>query len=302
MSDQPASPSTPDTPTSGEAAEDLPEQMRVRRAKRDALLESGTDAYPVTVTRTHSLAQIRQQYAELPVDHATGDVASVTGRVMFMRNTGKLCFATLQEGDGTQLQAMLSLNSLGAERLNDWKRLVDLGDQVCVTGEIITSRRGELSVMASGWQMAAKALRPLPVAHKPLSEETRVRQRYVDLIMRPQAQQMVRTRAAVVRSLRDSFHERGFIEVETPMLQPLKGGAAARPFVTHSNAMDTDLYPADRAGALPEALCGRRHRQGLRDQPQLPQRGRRLHPLPRVRDAGVLPGLGRLQLDGGAAA
>ncbi len=241
MSDQPASPSTP--PTSGDAAaEDLPEQMRVRRAKRDALLESGTDAYPVSVTRTHTLAQIRQAYADLPVDHATGDMASVTGRVMFVRNTGKLCFATLQEGDGTQLQAMLSLNTLGAERLDDWKRLVDLGDQVCITGEIITSRRGELSVLGSSWQMAAKALRPLPVAHKPLSEETRVRQRYVDLIMRPRAQEMVRTRATVIRSLRDSFHERGFIEVETPMLQPLKGGAAARPFVTHSNSMDTDLF------------------------------------------------------------
>src|SRR5262249_36603161 len=103
-------------------------------------------------------------------------------------------------------------------------------------------RRGELSVLASHWQMAAKALRPLPVAHKPLSEETRVRQRYLDLIMRPQALDMVRTRANVVRSLRDSFHERGFIEVETPMLQLLQGGATARPFVTHSHALDTDLF------------------------------------------------------------
>ncbi|MEU0765198.1 amino acid--tRNA ligase-related protein, partial [Streptomyces microflavus] len=151
-------------------------------------------------------------------------------------------FATLRDGDGTELQAMLSLDRVGAERLDAWKRLVDLGDHVGVTGEVITSRRGELSVLADEWAVTAKALRPLPVAHKPLSEEARVRQRYVDLVVRPQARQMVRTRAAAVRSLRDSLHGQGFIEVETPMLQLLHGGAAARPFVTHSNALGTDLY------------------------------------------------------------
>ena len=107
---------------------------------------------------------------------------------------------------------------------------------------MITSRRGELSVFATRWQITSKALRPLPVAHKPMSEEARVRQRYVDLIMRPQARETVRTRATVVRSVRDTLHERGFVEVETPMLQPLHGGATARPFVTHSNALDIDLY------------------------------------------------------------
>ncbi|GAA1754199.1 lysine--tRNA ligase [Luedemannella helvata] len=221
--------------------DDLPEQMRVRREKRAALLADG-EAYPVSVNRTHTLAELRAAYADLPTDTATGDKVSVTGRVMFVRNTGKLCFATLREGDGTELQAMLSLDRVGADALDRWKRLVDLGDLVEVSGEVITSRRGELSVLADTWAMAAKSLRPLPVAHKPMSEEARVRQRYVDLIMRPQARDMVRTRAAVVRSLRDSFHGRGFIEAETPMLQLLHGGAAARPFVTHSNALDTDLY------------------------------------------------------------
>jgi lysyl-tRNA synthetase class 2 len=221
--------------------DDLPEQMRVRREKRAALLADG-EAYPVGVARTHTLAQLREQYADLPTDTATGDRAAVTGRVMFIRNTGKLCFATLREGDGTELQAMLSLDRVGADGLDRWKRLVDLGDLVEVAGEVITSRRGELSVLADSWTMAAKSLRPLPVAHKPMSEEARVRQRYVDLIMRPQARDMVRTRAAVVRSLRESFHRRGYIEAETPMLQLMHGGAAARPFVTHSNALDTDLY------------------------------------------------------------
>ncbi|WP_433345136.1 lysine--tRNA ligase [Micromonospora sp. CA-111912] len=223
-------------------ADDLPEQMKVRREKRDRMLAEGVEPYPVGYPRTSTLAEIREKYADLPTDTATGDRASVTGRVIFVRNTGKLCFATLRDGDGTELQAMLSLDRVGAKRLEDWKRLVDLGDHVGVTGEVITSRRGELSVLVEQWAVTAKALRPLPVAHKPLSEEARVRQRYVDLVVRPQARQMVRTRAAVVRSLRDSLHRQDFIEVETPMLQLLHGGAAARPFVTHSNALNTDLY------------------------------------------------------------
>ncbi|MEU5906329.1 lysine--tRNA ligase [Micromonospora sp. NPDC047527] len=223
-------------------ADDLPEQMKVRREKRDRMLAEGIEPYPVGFSRTTTLAEIRAKYADLATDTATGDQVSVTGRVIFVRNTGKLCFATLRDGDGTELQAMLSLDRVGPERLEAWKRLVDLGDHVGVTGEVITSRRGELSVLAERWDMTAKALRPLPVAHKPLSEEARVRQRYVDLIVRPQARQMVRTRAAAVRSLRDSLHGQGYIEVETPMLQLLHGGAAARPFVTHSNALSTDLY------------------------------------------------------------
>jgi lysyl-tRNA synthetase class 2 len=223
-------------------ADDLPEQMKVRREKRDRMLAEGVEPYPVGFPRTTTLIEVRERYADLPTDTATGDRVAVTGRVIFVRNTGKLCFATLRDGDGTELQAMLSLDRVGVQRLDDWKRLVDLGDHVGVTGEVITSRRGELSVLADEWAVTAKALRPLPVAHKPLSEEARVRQRYVDLIVRPQARQMVRTRAAAVRSLRDSLHGQGFIEVETPMLQLLHGGAAARPFVTHSNALGTDLY------------------------------------------------------------
>jgi lysyl-tRNA synthetase class 2 len=229
-------------PAPAEPVDDLPEQMRVRREKRDRLLAEGVEPYPVGYPRTASLAEIRARYAELATDISSGDTVSVTGRVIFVRNSGKLCFATLRDGDGTELQAMISLDRVGPERLDDWKRQVDLGDHVGVTGEVITSRRGELSVLADSWMITAKALRPLPVAHKPLSEEARVRQRYVDLIVRPQARQIVRTRAAAVRSMRDWLHARSFIEVETPMLQLLHGGATARPFVTHSNALSTDLY------------------------------------------------------------
>jgi lysyl-tRNA synthetase, class II len=220
----------------------MPEQIKVRRAKRDRMLAAGKSPYPVAVPRTATMAEIRARYADLPTDTASGDRAAIAGRVIFIRNGGKLCFATLRDGDGTELQAMLSLDKVGAEALDEWKHVVDLGDLVSVTGEVITSRRGELSVLADSWAMSAKALRPLPVAHKPLSEETRVRQRYVDLIVRPQARDIVRARATTVRSLRESLFQRNYLEVETPMLQLLHGGATARPFVTHSNALDMDLY------------------------------------------------------------
>ncbi len=222
--------------------DDLPEQLRIRREKRAGLIERGIEPYPVSVARTKSLKEIRTKYVDLAIDIATGDIESLTGRIIFKRDTGKLCFATLREGDGTELQAMLSLDKVGEEILNAWKSDVDLGDIVSVTGEIITSKRGELSILANSWSMAAKSLRPLPNDHKPMSEETRVRMRYVDLIVRPEARENARLRPAVMRSLRETFHGEDFIEVETPMLQVMHGGAAARPFKSFSNAYDMDLY------------------------------------------------------------
>ena len=222
--------------------DDLPEQLRIRREKRASLIEQGVEPYPVSVARTKSLADIRLAYVGLEVDVATGDIESVTGRIIFKRDTGKLCFATLREGDGTELQAMFSLDKVGEESLDSWKSEIDLGDIVSVTGEIITSKRGELSILATAWQLASKSLRPLPNDHKPMSEETRVRMRYVDLIVRPEARSNARMRPAVMRSLRETFHARNYLEVETPMLQVQHGGAAARPFKTYSNAYDMDLF------------------------------------------------------------
>ena len=222
--------------------DDLPEQLRIRREKRSAILARGDEAYPVEVARTASLKDIRENHADLAIDVETGVIESLSGRVIFKRDTGKLCFATLREGDGTELQAMFSLDKVGEESLELWKGDIDLGDLVSVTGEIITSKRGELSILASSWKLAAKSLRPLPVDHKPLSEETRVRMRYVDLIVRPEARSNARIRPQVMKSLRDSFSIRDFIEVETPMLQVMHGGATARPFKTHSNAYDMDLF------------------------------------------------------------
>ncbi|MGZ4478513.1 MAG: lysine--tRNA ligase [Nocardioidaceae bacterium] len=225
------------------AEDDLPEQMRVRHEKRERLIDTGRAAYPVTVPRTHTLAEIRARYdgQDLAPDTRTGETVSVVGRVMFLRNTGKLCFVRLREGDGTELQVMLSLADVGEESLAEFKSIVDLGDLLAVEGEVVTSRRGELSVQATAWSMAAKTLRPLPNEHKPLSDEARIRLRYVDMMLRPEPRDMVRTKAAVLKSLRGTLDDRGYVEVETPILQLTNGGAAARPFRTHLNALDQGM-------------------------------------------------------------
>ncbi|MFP7666144.1 MAG: lysine--tRNA ligase [Corynebacterium pyruviciproducens] len=234
---------------------DLPEQVRIRHEKRERLLAEGRDPYPVEVPRTISIEELVSAYhvvkeddpavqgaTNLEVGEETDTVVSIAGRVIFFRNTGKLCFAKLQAGSGASVQAMVSLAEVGEESLKNWKADVDLGDIISVTGRVISSKRGELSVLATEWQMASKALRPLPVAHKEMSEDQRIRHRYTDLIMREEARKNALTRIKVMRALRHFLESEGFLEVETPMLQTLHGGAAARPFVTHSNAMDMDLY------------------------------------------------------------
>jgi len=225
------------------APDDLSDQEQVRRDKRQRLVDSGAGAYPVVVPRTHTLRQVREVYEHrgLEPGASAGDEVAVAGRVIFLRNTGKLCFARLREGDGTELQVMLSLAELGEQRLEEFKALVDIGDHIAVRGEVVMSRRGELSVQARQWQMAAKALRPLPNEHRPLNEEARVRQRYLDMIVRPEAREMVRAKATVLRTLRATLDERGFVEVETPVLQLTNGGAAARPFRTHLNTFDQPM-------------------------------------------------------------
>ncbi|MFM8855176.1 MAG: amino acid--tRNA ligase-related protein, partial [Actinomycetota bacterium] len=221
---------------------DLPEQLRIRREKRDSLLARGVEAYPVQVPRTSTLKDIRERFKDLATDTPSGKTESIAGRIIFKRDTGKLCFAMVREGDGTELQVMLSLDKVGETQLEAWKADVDIGDIVSVTGEVITSKRGELSILADSYVIASKSLRPLPNEHNPLNEETRVRMRYVDLIVRPEARETARVRPQVLKSLRSTFDKAGFIEVETPMLQVMHGGAAARPFKTFSNAYDMDLF------------------------------------------------------------
>jgi lysyl-tRNA synthetase class 2 len=235
-----------DTDTTAEpTAEEINEQKSVRLAKRERLnaeSDAAGGAYPVSLPITATIPELRERYGDLEADAATGQRVGVAGRVVHLRNTGKLCFAALQAGDGSRIQAMVSLASVGEESLARWKELVDLGDHVFVHGEVISSRRGELSIMTDDWAIAAKAILPLPNLHNELSEEVRVRNRYLDLIARDQARLNVVSRSKAVASLRATFASRGYLEVETPMLQTMHGGASARPFVTHSNAFDTELY------------------------------------------------------------
>jgi lysyl-tRNA synthetase class 2 len=220
----------------------VPEQVRVRLDKRSRMLASGADPYPVGYPRTATMAALRATYGELPTDTSTGEVVGVAGRVMLSRIGGKLCFATLRDGSG-DIQVMISLAGVGTEALAAWKRDVDLGDHVGVTGEIITSRSGELSVFARSFAITAKSLRPLPDKHAGLTDpESRVRQRYVDLIVNPQARRLAEMRSAVVQAVRSSLLSRGYLEVETPVLTGTHGGANARPFETHYNAYDSQAY------------------------------------------------------------
>ncbi len=248
MTDTPAPNSAPDA-AAGSAEpteEDVVEQKAVRLAKRERLIAERTDAgggaYPVTLPITTTIPALRAEYGELEAGAETGVTVGIAGRIVFSRNTGKLCFATLQAGEGARIQAMISLAVVGEESLQAWKELVDLGDHVFVDGEVISSRRGELSIMVASWRIAAKAVLPLPNMYSELSEESRVRSRFLDLIVRDRARETVRARAKVNASLRATFAAHDYLEVETPMLQVQHGGASARPFVTRSNAFDTELY------------------------------------------------------------
>jgi lysyl-tRNA synthetase class 2 len=224
------------------ADDNVPEQVRVRLEKRARMLESGIDPYPVGYPRTTTAAALREKYGSLPPDTATADVVGVTGRVMLSRIGGKLCFAKLRDGR-TDIQVMIRVDKVGESALAMWKRDVDLGDHVGVTGEVITSRSGELSVLADSFAITAKSLRPLPEKHAGLADpESRVRQRYLDLIVNPESRRLAQMRSTVTQSVRSSLLARGFMEVETPILTPLHGGANARPFTTHYNAYDVEVY------------------------------------------------------------
>ncbi|HUC56541.1 MAG TPA: bifunctional lysylphosphatidylglycerol synthetase/lysine--tRNA ligase LysX [Streptosporangiaceae bacterium] len=222
--------------------EEVSEQERVRLGKLERLRSEGIDPYPVGYPRTDTIAGVRTRFPDLVPDTATGERVGITGRVMLYRTGGKLCFATIKDGTG-ELQVMISLDRTGQDGLAAWKANVDLGDQVGVTGEVITSRSGELSVLADSFAITAKSLRPLPDKHAGLTDpQARVRMRYVDLIVNPEARQFAELRAAVTRAIREELHSQGFIEAETPVLQTLYGGANARPFATRINAYDMPMY------------------------------------------------------------
>lgn len=217
-------------------------QQRARREKIDQLQAAGYEAYPVSVPRTHGIAEVQAAHQGLPAGQRTGQRVSITGRVQALRDLGGVIFAVLREDDA-QCQAMLTAADTPAAVRQLWRATVDLGDHLSVSGEVIASDRGELSVLVDDWAMASKCLRPLPDAHSGLTDpQARVRQRYLDLIVNHDSMATLRARSTAVSALRAALSARGFTEVETPMLQSMHGGATARPFRTHINAYDADLY------------------------------------------------------------
>ncbi|WP_231707076.1 bifunctional lysylphosphatidylglycerol synthetase/lysine--tRNA ligase LysX [Tsukamurella sputi] len=219
----------------------LSEQERVRRRTLDAMEAAGMPGYPRSVPRTHGLAQVRAEHPRLPPGGASGTVVSVTGRVRAIRDFGGVTFTVLEE-DGVRLQVIADRAGTQDATRSIWRAFLDLGDLVAVTGEVIASRTGELSVRLESWAMAAKCLSPVPALRARIADDARARHRVLDLITNRDAVDLLYRRSAGVAALRAEFAARGFTEVETPMLQGVHGGAAARPFVTHINAYDQELY------------------------------------------------------------
>ncbi|MEU8460410.1 bifunctional lysylphosphatidylglycerol synthetase/lysine--tRNA ligase LysX [Streptomyces sp. NPDC029003] len=223
--------------------ERLPDQVRVRHAKLERIRASGTDPYPVGIRqRTHTVAQLKAAHPGYPPGTRTGEEVTLAGRVMVVRDLGGVVFAVLRDWTG-DTQLMFTRDESGSPALDSFTTQADFGDHVVASGEVGTSRRGELSVVVGSWQLTGKCLRPLPDKRKGLADpEARVRRRYLDLVASPEARDVVRARSSAVQALRQGLLDRGYLEVETPMLQQIHGGANARPFRTHINAYDLDLY------------------------------------------------------------
>ena len=211
----------------------------VRIGKRDDLRSLGIDPYPYGFERTDEAGELERRYAGLATGVETADRARVAGRIRAMRNSGM--FIDLHDASG-KIQVFCHRDLLGPEALAVL-RLLDIGDLIGVEGLVRRTPRGELTVNATALTVLAKALRPLPEKYHGLADiELRYRQRYLDLIMNPESRETLRRRSRIVAALRSHLVERGYLEVETPMLHTIPGGASAKPFVTHHNALDIDLY------------------------------------------------------------
>ncbi len=228
------------------------EQNRLEKLHR--LREQGIEPYPHRISRTHTSAQAISAYEAVEAQEDAEPVrAAVAGRLRSMRTMGKIAFAHIEDNDG-RLQLFFRVNDIGKEAMKRLTTDFDLGDFIQAEGEMFRTRTGEVTLRVKSFQMIAKAITPLPAAkdevvdgkvirHAALTDpETRYRQRYADLAVNPHVREIFRTRSRIVRALRDFLDERGFLEVETPILQPIYGGAAARPFVTHHNQLKQDLY------------------------------------------------------------
>ena len=212
----------------------LPEQMRVRLSKLKTLQDSGIDAYPVGQPPSHTVAQA------LDIDDQT--TVSVSGRVLRIRDFGGVLFAQLRDWSA-EVQLLLENSILEHGRTADFTKAIDLGDLVEVTGQMGYSKTGTQSLIVRSWRLIGKCLRPLPNKWKGLTDpEARVRSRYVDLAINAESRELIAARSSVLRAIRETLNAKGFLEVETPILQQIHGGATARPFITHINSYDLDLY------------------------------------------------------------
>ncbi|MEE8705040.1 MAG: amino acid--tRNA ligase-related protein, partial [Olsenella sp.] len=217
------------------------DERAIRREKRSALIAAGVNPYPIRSEVTAHAAELEERYADLAVGTDTADVVTVAGRIRALRDSGKIAFVVLEDVTG-QIQLFCRVNNLPE---GDWALLkgFDLGDIVEATGPVVRTRRGQLSVSPTSVRMLSKSLRPLPEKFHGLTDrEVRYRQRYVDLIMNPEVRDVFRKRSAIISLIRRYMEADGYMEVETPMMHAILGGANAKPFVTHFNALDRDFY------------------------------------------------------------
>ncbi len=227
---------------------------KIRLEKIQSLKERGIDPYPTRAERTHTSQEAIQAFEQAEASGSEDPVqVTLAGRLRSVRTMGKITFAHIEDGSG-RIQLFFRANDIGQENLQFFNREFDLGDFIQAQGEIFRTRSGEVTLRVAAFKLLAKAITPLPAAkdeevdgeivrHAALTDpETRYRQRYADLAVNPHVREIFRKRAAVLRALRDFMDGHGFLEVETPILQPIYGGAAARPFVTYHNQLKQQLY------------------------------------------------------------
>jgi lysyl-tRNA synthetase class 2 len=245
MSDENAAESSSeplDSPEDLEASSEERASIRAQRLERVGQLRaSGVDPYPYRFERSSDIGPVRDEWGTIEAGTETGVVVRLAGRLMLKREQGRLTFGQLRDRTG-EIQLFVSAGVLGKEFFGEFNQL-DRGDWVGVEGEIMATKKGELSVKVSDWALLSKALRPLPDKWKGLADvDARYRQRYVDLTVNPDARRVFETRFAAVDAIRSVLRDRGYLEVETPILNLQQGGATARPFITHYNALTLDTY------------------------------------------------------------